>query len=172
MKPKAKVFFGAFAIALVADLVTKHAVATWVHYGERIEVVPGFLWLTHVRNPGAAFGLFSSSPASARLAFFVVVTLVAMALISSFYRNLAPGDRFSALSLGLILGGASGNLYDRVVHREVIDFLHVVLPGGYPFPDFNVADSCIVVGVLLLVLELFASEGESREGAVASDGDA
>jgi signal peptidase II len=80
----------------------------------------------------------------------------------SFFRKLAPGDRLAALALGLILGGAVGNLIDRVTRGEVVDFLHFRLWGGYAWPDFNFADSAIVVGVAILVLELLASEGESR----------
>jgi signal peptidase II len=90
-----------------------------------------------------------------------VVTLIAIGLIISFLRKLSPGERLSAFALGLILGGAVGNLIDRLVHGEVIDFLHIRLWAGYSWPDFNLADSFIVVGVALLVLELFASEGEA-----------
>ena len=87
-------------------------------------------------------------------------TLFAIGLIISFFRQLAPGDRLSALALGLILGGAVGNLLDRLRYGEVVDFLHFTLWGGYSWPDFNFADRFIVVGVALLVLELLATEGE------------
>jgi signal peptidase II len=125
-------------------------------------VIDGFFYLTHVRNPGAAFGLFTDAPATIRLTLFIGITLVAIAMIISFYRKLAPGDRFSALSLGLILGGAIGNLVDRVFRGEVVDFLHFRLWGGYQWPDFNLADSFIVVGVAFLVIELLAAESEAR----------
>ena len=85
-----------------------------------------------------------------------------MGIILSFYRRLEPGERLAALALGLILGGATGNLIDRVQLFEVIDFVHVRLWGGYSWPDFNVADSCIVVGVGILILEMLAAEGEQR----------
>ena len=75
------------------------------------------------------------------------------------------------LALGLILGGALGNLDDRVRYGEVVDFLHFRLWKGYSWPDFNFADTFIVVGVLLLVLELFATEGETREEAAVADGE-
>ena len=132
-------------------------------------MIAGFFHITHVRNPGAAFGILATSPEPVRIFFFIGVTLVAIGLIFSFYRKLAPGDRFSALSLGLILGGAVGNLIDRVRHGEVVDFLHFRLWGGYTWPDFNLADSFIVVGVILLVIELLATEGESREEAARSE---
>jgi signal peptidase II len=115
--------------------------------------------------------MFASSPAALRLTFFIGFTLVAIGLIISFLRKLAPRDRFAALSLGLILSGAVGNLLDRVRHGEVVDFLHFILPGGYIWPDFNVADSLIVVGVIFLVLELFAVEGEAREDTAIAEGE-
>ena len=94
-------------------------------------------------------------------------SVVAIGIILSFFRQLAPGDRLSSLALGLILGGACGNLTDRITRDEVVDFLHFRLWGGYSWPDFNLADSFIVVGVAILILELLATEGEDR---AASDG--
>jgi signal peptidase II len=167
MTPKLKLFLGALFVCIPLDQATKEWVLRTIHYGGEIAVIPGFFSLTHVRNPGAAFGLLASSPEAVRLFFFIGVALFAMGLIVSFYRNLAPGDRFAALSLGMILGGAIGNLLDRLRHGEVVDFLHFRLWGGYTWPDFNLADSFVVVGVILLVIELLASEGESREEARA-----
>jgi signal peptidase II len=126
-----------------------------------VSVIDGFFYLTHVRNPGAAFSLFANAPEAIRAPFFIGTTLIAIGLIISFYRKLSPGDRLSALALGLILGGAVGNLLDRLVYGAVVDFLRLQLWAGYTWPDFNVADSSIVIGVALLVIELFASEGES-----------
>jgi signal peptidase II len=134
-----------------------------------VSVIDGFFYLTHVRNPGAAFSLFATAPEEFRAPFFIVVTLIAIGLIISFLRKLSPGERLSAFALGLILGGAVGNLIDRLVHGEVIDFLHIRLWAGYSWPDFNLADSFIVVGVALLVLELFASEGEAIADPPGSD---
>lgn len=162
MSPKLRIFSIAFVVSLVLDWLTKTWIVQSLTYADRITVIEDFFYITHVRNPGAAFGLLASSPEPLRLTFFISVTLIAIVLIISFYRKLAPGDRLSALALGLILGGAAGNLYDRIVYREVIDFLHFRLWGGYSWPDFNLADSFIVVGVALLVLELLASEGEQR----------
>jgi signal peptidase II len=167
MTPKLKLFLGALLVSLPIDLATKEWVIRSIHYGGEIPVIPGFFSLTHVRNPGAAFGLLASSPQGVRIFFFIGVAIFAMGLIISFYRNLAPGDRLASLSLGMILGGAMGNLLDRLRHGEVVDFLHFTLWSGYTWPDFNFADSFVVVGVILLVIELLASEGESREDARA-----
>ena len=169
MTPKFRVAFGASLIILILDLATKIAIDTHLSYADRIPIIPGFFYLTHVRNTGAAFGLFSDAPQVYRLTFFISVSLIAVGIIISFYRKLSPGDRLAALALGLILGGAVGNLIDRIFRQEVIDFLHFRLWRGYSWPDFNVADSAIVVGVGFLVLELLASEGEQRESA--NDGD-
>ncbi len=169
MTPKLRIFLSALLITAPLDQLSKAWIASSLSYSDRITVIDGFFYLTHVRNPGAAFGLFADAAEPLRLTFFIGVTLIAIALIISFFRGLAPGDRFSALALGLILGGAVGNLIDRFFRREVVDFLHFRLWSGYSWPDFNLADSFIVVGVILLVLELPATEGESRaEPEVAS----
>jgi signal peptidase II len=152
----------AFAVSLPLDVVTKLLVDRQLTYADRIPVIEGFFYLTHVRNPGAAFGLFADGDPQIRLAIFIGVSVLAVAIILSFFRQLAPGDRLSALALGLILGGAVGNLLDRVFRGEVVDFLHFRLWRGYSWPDFNLADSFIVVGVGFLVLELLAAEGEDR----------
>lgn len=160
MQPKAKLFWPAFLLSFAADMATKLWVDGSLTFTDRIPVVDGFFYITHVRNPGAAFGLFNTAPAAVRLTAFIGITIVAIVMIFSFYRRLAPGERLSALSLGLILGGAGGNLVDRIFRGEVVDFLHFRLWGGYQWPDFNLADSFIVVDVALLVIELLASEGE------------
>lgn len=160
MSPKLKILVGVSGLSLLIDQVTKILVETRMVFGDKVPVIEGFFYLTRVHNRGAAFGMLSNLPEEIRLLFFVGVTLVALGIIASFYRKLAPGDRLAALSLGLILGGALGNLIDRVRIGEVVDFLHFRLWAGYSWPDFNVADSCIVVGVGLLILELMAIEGE------------
>jgi len=161
MAAKSRFFLAAFAISLALDQITKTVVVATLSYVDRVSVIEGFFYLTHVRNPGAAFSLFAEAPAEVRAPFFLVTTLIAIGLIVSFFRKLSPGDRLSALALGLILGGAVGNLLDRLIYGAVVDFLRLQLWGGYSWPDFNVADSSIVIGVALLVIELFASEGES-----------
>jgi signal peptidase II len=161
MAAKSRFFLVAFAISLALDQLTKNWVVATLAFTDRVPVIEGFFYLTHVRNPGAAFSLFANAPSEIRAPFFIATTLVAIVLILSFFRKLSPGDRLSALALGLILGGAVGNLLDRLIHGAVVDFLRIQLWAGYTWPDFNVADSSIVIGVTLLVIELFASEGES-----------
>jgi len=172
VSPKAKLFLGTLLASLGLDQATKQAVIARFHYGERLEVIPGLLDLTHVRNPGGAFSFFADGPFEQRMVFFVGTTLVAVVLLLVFYRRLEPGDRLPAFALGIVLGGALGNLIDRLVYTEVIDFIDVHLWGGYTWPTFNVADSCIVVGVSLLIVESFLPESSRvvRGGPLPGEG--
>ena len=163
LKGRAALF--GLALSFPLDYFTKWLVNENLAFGDQHTVIAGFFYLTHVRNTGAAFGLFSDGPADIRLSFFIGTSVIAIGIIVSFYRKLAPGEWLSALALGFILGGALGNLHDRIVHHEVVDFLHFKLWGGYSWPDFNLADSFIVVGVAVLLLELLATEGETSSAA-------
>jgi signal peptidase II len=168
MTTKLRLFLGAAVAALSLDVLSKTWISREIALGDRRPVIEGLFELTHVRNPGAAFSMFASAPEQFRRWFFVLAAFLALAMIVSFFRSLAPRDRLSALALGCILGGASGNLLDRVRFGEVVDFLHVRLWGGRTWPDFNLADSFIVIGVALLVVELFASESEGLESPPGS----
>lgn len=163
MKLTPKLFFSltAFAAALALDQLSKLWIVKSFRYGERVVVVPGVLDLTHLRNPGGAFSLLASAPAVPRMAFFVVATGVAIALLVLFLRRLEPGARLAGLALGLILAGAVGNLADRLVYGTVIDMIDVHLGPHYTWPTFNIADSVIVVGVGVLLLETLL--GGARE---------
>lgn len=162
MSPKLQSLLIALAIALPVDQLTKLAIEWHLEIGERIDIVPGFFQLTHVRNPGAALGLFGTAPTELRMATFVIVSLAAGTVLALLYRRVAPGDRMQATALSLILAGAAGNLIDRVWRGEVVDFLHLRLWGGYAWPDFNVADICIVMGVGSLIVDLLAREAQQR----------
>jgi signal peptidase II len=159
MTPKQIWFLATFAIAYPLDQITKRAIVSNLYYGEHWTVIPGFFDLTHVRNPGGAFSLLASGSSDYRLAFFLGAGAVAVALLLVFYRRLPSDVVLAAAALGTILGGALGNLTDRVVYGEVIDWLdfHVA---SYTWPTFNVADSCIVVGVAVLILEVFLNPEE------------
>jgi len=155
MSPKLRTLLIIVGVVLPLDQVTKYWVATHVSPADPIRVVPGFFSITHARNPGAALGLLQD----VHVSFFIGLTVVAIALIASFYRKVDRRDRMSAASLGLVLAGALGNLIDRAFRGEVVDFLQFDL-GLFIFPDFNVADSAIVIGVGLLLLDVVASETE------------
>ncbi len=165
MSPKQSTLVTTLALSLPLDIASKEWVLRNIARGEQVPVIDGLFYLTHVRNPGAAFSMLANAPDWFRTYFFPLVAIVALALIVSMFRQLAPRDRLASIALGFVLGGASGNLLDRFRHGEVIDFLHVRLWSGYSWPDFNFADSFIVVGVALLIYEMFASEGAGLESA-------
>ena len=161
MTPKLRVLLVTMAIIVPVDQLTKGWVALNVSQFEPLSVIDGFFQITQARNTGMALGLFRELP----LVFFFVATLVALAAVISVFRQFATHDRYSGLSLGLIVGGALGNLIDRVVRGYVVDFLQFDL-GVFVFPDFNVADSAIVIGVALLLLEIGASHAERADETV------
>ncbi len=165
MSPKLRAFVAAVALALPLDVASKEWVIRSIPRGEHVAVIDGFFYFTHVRNPGAAFSMGAGLPGWFRTTFFPLMTLVALGLIVSMFRQLAPRDRLAPFALGCVLGGAIGNLLDRFRHGEVIDWIHVRLWSDYSWPDFNFADSFVVVGVALLIYEMFASEGEGLENA-------
>ncbi|HTO53990.1 MAG TPA: signal peptidase II [Myxococcota bacterium] len=159
MSPKLRTLLLLVGVIVPLDQFTKYLVVTHVErggYAVPIAALDGFFRITHSRNPGAALGFAQN----VHVGVFVVLTLVALAMIGSFYRRIDAADRLSAVSLGLIVSGALGNLLDRVVRGEVIDFLQFNL-GLFIFPDFNVADSAIVIGVALLLLDVVTQETES-----------
>ena len=140
------------AVVFVADRVTKWLAAKRIELGSHVIVIPHIFAISHVENDGAAFSLFndSSSPERVRwmlLAFSLVAAIAVLVALLKLGRNL---DATTA-ALALILGGALGNAYDRLRFGHVIDFLEVHIV-HYHWPDFNVADSAIVVGGILLVL--------------------
>ena len=141
-------------IVVMLDQITKALVLrTWPlpQTGE-ISIIGQWLTLTYIRNDGVAFGIFQGIPQ-----FFTVTSLLIMAGAIYYYlHHLPEHNRWSALMLGLIIGGALGNVIDRVHAAKVTDFIQVFL-GSYPFPVFNVADSAISVGaVALIVFSLFS----------------
>ena len=162
-------FLVTFAVAYPLDQLTKRWIVTSLYYGETVTVIPGFFDLTHVRNPGGAFSLLAGGVSEWRLPFFLAAGAVATGLLLVFYRRLPSHAKLSAAALGTILGGALGNLTDRIVYGEVIDWLDLHL-GAYTWPTFNVADSCIVVGVCILVLEVFLYGEESLEDSRVAEG--
>jgi signal peptidase II len=149
-------------VALPLDQISKLLVESRLIHGERIPIIDGFFYITHARNPGAAFGLFASAASDSRLVAFGIASLIAIGTIAAFYHRLAPGDRIQSFGLSLVLAGASGNFIDRAWRNEVVDFLHVRLWGGYAWPDFNVADVCIIMGVAALMTDLLSREAMSR----------
>lgn len=147
-------------VIIVADRVSKAAVLEHLAHGQWREVFPG-LTLTHVRNPGIAFSLFAEGGPLTRVLLHLVILTAVVVIAWMVVRH--PRHRVLAgFAFGLILGGAVGNLIDRVLYGWVLDFIHVwvrVADRTWSWPDFNIADSAISVGAVLLILtELFRPE--------------
>ncbi len=163
MNTKYQWFGVALVLGLVADQVSKYQIIDHLHYGERIWVVPNYFELTHIRNPGGIFSLLADSSVEVRMTLFVGAAILAIVLLLLFLVRHAAEERLVPMALGMILAGALGNLADRLIHGEVIDFLNVHLMNGYVWPSFNVADSLIVVGTIILMAEMFLGEGPEEE---------
>ncbi len=142
-------------LVIIADHLTKLAVVRPPDAGYTHTVIPHVFRISHVLNTGAAFSFSptASLPLAVRyglIAFSIIAVILVGAMLWRIGRELSP----TSIGLALILGGAIGNLYDRIHYHYVIDFLEVTIV-HYHWPDFNVADSCIVIGACLLFIEIF-----------------
>jgi signal peptidase II len=138
---------------LVLDQATKLLVVKGMTLHQSIAILPDFANLTYLRNTGAAFGFLAGARSSLRISFFVLISFVAIGCIVYLIRGLRPQQKFLTLSLSLILGGAIGNLIDRLRLGEVIDFIDLHWYDAH-WPAFNVADSAITIGVVLLFFHI------------------
>jgi signal peptidase II len=146
------------ALVIVLDQITKQAALAWLPLHQLVEVIPGFDWyLTY--NTGAAFSFLADAGGWQRW-FFTISTII-ISVVIAFWINRVPVDeKLTAVSLCLILGGALGNLIDRIYLGYVIDYIQVWL-GSYPWPAFNIADAAISVGATVLILSSFKSLDKS-----------
>lgn len=149
------------------DQASKAYIMQTMRLHESIPLIPTFFSLTYIRNPGAAFGILASSSTGFRLLFFALTSLFALVLLGTIFFRLRQDDWMGQISIAAILGGAVGNLLDRVRLGEVIDFLDFYV-NGYHWPAFNVADAAISVGVFFLILR-FALEKKQEEQVLQQD---
>ena len=152
------------AAIVLLDQATKAIVVRSLELHQYVPLVDGLLSLSHVRNRGAAFGLLSDWDVPYQSALLAVLSLAALLAIAFYFMRLPATARLPRVALALVLGGAVGNLIDRVRLGYVVDFVHVYWR-RYQWPDFNVADSAITVGVTLLVLDILRSPGASSADA-------
>jgi len=153
------------AVVFVLDLATKWLVEERIPLHDQLTVIPGFFRLTHVQNRGAAFGLFDDSPHEWKGLALILFSLVALAVVVYLLWKNSHVLNSTGIALALVLGGALGNLYDRLIAGHVTDFLDFYV-GSYHWPAFNVADSAIVAGALLLVAEILFTK-DTREETTA-----
>ena len=150
------------AAAILADRLSKVWVSAHIPLGGAIPVIDHVLRISHWTNEGAAFSLFadSASPQTVRWGLVGFASLAALAVLVAIIRL---GDRISLMTvaLALILGGALGNVHDRIAYGSVVDFIEVHI-FQYHYPDFNIADSCVVVGACLLFLDSLLTQRKSE----------
>jgi signal peptidase II len=140
-------------LVIVLDRWSKRLVASRIALYSHIQIIPGFFRLTHTENTGAAFSLFADSPAHWKTTMLIGFSVVAMIVVCGLLWKQQKAFTTTGIALSLILGGAAGNLWDRVASGRVVDFLLFYVK-HYQWPVFNLADSSIVVGAALLVIEI------------------
>ncbi len=150
------------ATVVTADQLSKYLIRTTLPLFSHREILP-FLDFTHIRNPGVAFGMLKDLPESVRMPFFLFVLIAAVFVIFYIIKNTARDEKTVILSLSLILGGAIGNSIDRFRLGYVTDFIDLHWFGNpdYHWPPFNVSDSCITIGaILIFIFSIFYNRGK------------
>jgi signal peptidase II len=140
-------------IIIIADQLTKYIILTTMPLHSSIPVIQGFFNITHVHNPGGAFGMFADGSPLLRKLLFLVVSSLAICFVLYFYHSTPLTHRVLSFGFAMIFGGAVGNMIDRVRFGKVVDFLDVYIR-SYHWPAFNVADSAITIGVTIFVIHL------------------
>ncbi|MEQ6375257.1 signal peptidase II [Bacillaceae bacterium S4-13-58] len=139
-------------VVIFIDQITKYMVSTRMDQGDSIEVISSFFYITSHRNPGAAWGILKD-----QMVFFYIITIIVVVFVIYFIQKYGKTNRLYAVALSLILGGAIGNFIDRLLWKEVIDFFDFYI-FNYDYPIFNIADSSLVVGVILVLIATWKDE--------------
>ncbi|TXC92033.1 lipoprotein signal peptidase [Metabacillus litoralis] len=145
------------AIIIAIDQVTKWYIVKNLELGENITIIENFLYITSHRNKGAAWGILQG-----QMWFFYIVTAVVIVGIIYYIQKYTKENKVMGVALGLMLGGAIGNFIDRIFLKEVVDFINTYI-FSYDFPIFNVADSALCVGVILLFIHMLFFEGKQEK---------
>ena len=151
-------------LILVADRVTKDIFEGTLSMYQRIEVIPGYFDWTLAYNTGAAFSFLAVAAGWQRW-FFAAIAIVVSVVLVVWLKRLKRHETLLAVALAMVLGGALGNLYDRVVLGHVVDFILVHWQNRWYFPAFNLADTFITIGAILLALDMFKSDKSAKEAA-------
>jgi signal peptidase II len=163
IKNSARAFYLVIALVVVLlDRWTKHIVAQRISLYSHIQIIPGFFQLTHTENTGAAFSLFADSAAPWKTGMLIAFSVIALVVVSVLLWKNHHAHVATGIGLSLIMGGALGNLWDRVASGRVVDFLLFYFR-RYQWPVFNLADSAIVVGAGLLVVEILIAKSHTEE---------
>jgi len=152
--------YGAAVAVFALDRLTKWLIESHVSFSDAYRVIPGFFDIVHSENRGVAFGLFNDSTSEWRTTVLVLLAISAVVVVSALLWNAQRLESRSRWGLALILGGAAGNVVDRILYGRVTDFLEFYL-GEYHWPTFNLADSAVVVGSGLLLIDLLRSKRQA-----------
>ncbi|PGN85382.1 lipoprotein signal peptidase LspA [Bacillus cereus] len=144
-----------FVIAI--DQISKWLIVKNMELGTSIPIIDNVLYITSHRNRGAAWGILEN-----KMWFFYIITVVFVVFIVFYMKKYAKTDRLLGISLSLILGGAIGNFIDRVFRQEVVDFIHVYI-FSYNYPVFNIADSALCIGVVLIIIQTLLEGKKAKE---------
>ena len=145
---------------LIIDQVTKRIIATTMNIGDSYEVIPNFLNITSHRNNGAAWGILSG-----KMTFFFIITIIILIALVYFFIKDAQYNLFMQVAISLLFAGALGNFIDRILTGEVVDFIDTNI-FGYDFPIFNIADSSLTIGVILIIIALLKDTSNKKEKEV------
>ncbi len=140
-------------LIVIFDQITKAVILNAMPLYHSVPVIPGFFSLTHIHNPGGAFGFLANQSSSIRNFLFLFISLLAICLIFYFYKNTPKTHPLLSTGFAMIFGGAIGNLIDRIRFGKVVDFLDFYI-GNLHWPAFNVADSAVTVGIFIFIFHL------------------
>lgn len=158
-------FYYLIAILIILlDQITKWLIVSRMEFGDSITIINNFLYITSHRNRGAAWGILQG-----QMWLFYLITLIVIFALIFYMQKSAKGKWLLGVSLAFMLGGAIGNFIDRVVRKEVVDFIHTFI-FGYNFPVFNIADSALCIGVVLLMIVMLRDERETKEKSYGENG--
>ncbi len=149
------------AVVIALDLLTKWIVEGRLIIYQQVPVIENMFAITLAYNPGAAFSFLADAGGWQRW-FFIAVAVGVSIMLLVWLARLPRQKWLEAVALSLVLGGALGNLYDRIVHGHVVDFILVHWHDSWYFPAFNIADSAITVGAVLLILDMFRSPAKAE----------
>lgn len=140
-------------LVAILDQITKVIILKNISLHHSVTVIPRFFNITHIHNPGGAFGFMASQNSSVRNLLFLFLSSLAVCFVFYFYKNTPRTHPLLATGIALIFGGAIGNLIDRIRFGKVVDFLDFYI-GTYHWPAFNVADSAITVGIIIFIFHI------------------
>lgn len=153
-----KMIYYVIALFVIAiDQISKWLIVKNMELGTSIPIIDNVLYITSHRNRGAAWGILEN-----KMWFFYIITVVFVVFIVMYMKKYAKTDKLLGISLGLILGGAIGNFIDRVFRQEVVDFIHVYI-FSYNYPVFNIADSALCIGVVLIIIQTLLEGKKTKE---------